>query len=596
MSQFTSREEISTDYKWDLESIFDSDECWEEELNALQDEIGKLGQYEGQLTETPESLLGALELRNELFRRADKLFAYARMRSDEDTRVQKYQAMHSQAKSTYAKARSAASYIEPEIQKLGEGELERLISEEEGLREYRHYFDDIMRLKPHTRSPEVEGLLADFSEVFSAPGEIYNYLTNADLDFPALTDGEGNEVRITLSNFVKLLKREDRDFRKQVYNEFYDVFGGLSNTLAVTYGNSLKGDTKMAKAKNYETTLEGSLDQNNIPVEVYDNLISQVNDNLDLLHRHVELKKDSLGVDELNMWDLYVPTVESEGPEVDYDQAKEYVLGAVSPLGEDYRDRVNDGLNSRWVDVYESPGKRAGAYSWGTYDTQPFIMLNYQADISSLYTLAHEMGHSMHSELTKENQPYHYSEYSIFIAEIASTCHEALLTEYLLENVEDDTFRRHVLDNFLEGFRATFFRQTLFSEFEHEAHGLVESGEGITAGRLNEVYGSLKDKYYEPAEVDELIHREWMRIPHFYRPYYVYQYSTGITVALALAKRIIEGGSEAVDSYKEVLKGGSSDYPMDLLREGGVDMTKPEPIREALSLYDQYLDEMSELI
>ncbi|MBS3812280.1 oligoendopeptidase F [Candidatus Bipolaricaulota bacterium] len=596
MSQFTSREKISTEYKWDLERMFAGDGEWEEELEEVGGKMGRLEKYEGRLAESPETLLAALNLRSELFRRTDKLFAYARMRSDEDTRVQEHQAMTSQARGVHSKARSAASFIEPELQSLTREELEEMAGLEEELAEYRHYFDDIMRLKPHTRSAEVEGLLADLSEVLSAPGEIFNYLTNADLDFPSVTDRDGEEVKITLSNFVKLLKRDDRDFRERVYSEFYDVFGGLSNTFAVTYSNSLKGDTKLAHAKNYESTLESSLDKDNIPIEVYENLIGEVNNGLGLLHRHVELKKESLGIDELNMWDLYVPSAESNGPEISYEEAKEYVLQAISPLGEEYRARVEDGFSSRWVDVYENPGKRAGAYSWGTYDTQPYVLLNFQNDISSLYTLAHELGHSMHSVLTKDNQPYHYSDYSIFIAEVASTCHEALLTEYLLDNVQDRSFRRHVLDNFLEGFRATFFRQALFSEFEHEAHGVVESGEGVTAQRLNELFGSLKEKYYEPAEIDERIRREWMRIPHFYRPYYVYQYSTGITVALAMAKRIIEGGKEAAEQYKTVLNGGSSDYPMNLLRDGGVDLTKPKPIREALSLYGQYLDEMSELI
>lgn len=596
MNELKAREEIESEHKWDLESIYLEDEEWEEEFGEVRESLGELKKYEGKLTESPDTLLSALELRNDLFRKTDKLFAYARMRSDQDTREQEYQAMSSRAKGLHSKARSVGSFIEPELQEMDEEELEALVKGNDDLEEFEHYFDDIMRLKPHTRSAEIEELLANFNEVFSAPGEIYNYLTNADLDFPTVEDPEGNEINLTLSNFVKLLKRKDRGFREKVYKEFFDVFGRLNNTFAVTYSNSLKGDTKYARAKRYESTLESSLNQHNIPITVYENLIKGVNDNLDLLHKHVEIKQRSLDVDQIKMWDLYVPSVESEGPEISYDQAKDYVLEAIKPLGEDYRTRVEEGLDSRWVDVYETAGKRAGAYSGGTYDTQPFILMNFHNDISSLYTLVHELGHSMHSELTKENQPYQYSDYSIFIAEIASTCHEALLTDYLLKNVEDEDFRRHVLDNFLEGFRATFFRQTLFSEFEHQAHNLVENGEGVTSGRLNELFGSLKEKYYKPAEIDERIKREWMRIPHFYRPYYVYQYSTGISVALAIAKRILEGGGEVTERYKEMLRSGSSDYPVALLEDTGVDVTEPRPIKEALSTYEKYLNEMEDLV
>ncbi len=596
MGIVTPREEIDKKYKWKLSSIYSEEEGCEIDFQDVVDRLDELRKYQGETTKDSDTLFSVLQLREEIFRQTDKLFAYARMRSDEDTREQKYQAMTSRAQGIYSKARSIASFIEPEIQSLERDELSELIKGNGKLGEYRHYFDDIMRLKPHTRSAEVESLIADFSEVLSAPGDIYNYLTNADLEFPAVVDEDGAEIEITLSNFVNLLKRQDRDLRKDVYCNFFDTFNNLSNTISVAYNNSLKTDVKLSNARRYDSSREHSLDQNNIPVKVYDTLLEEINDNLNLLHRHLELKRKSLSLSKLKMWDVYVPMVNTDGPEIEYKKAVDYVLEAIAPLGEDYQSRVKKGLDSRWVDVYESPGKRTGAYSWGAYDTQPFVLLNYKNDISSLYTLAHELGHSMHSQLTSNNQPYHYSEYSIFVAEVASTLHEALLTEHLLQEVEDKNFRKHVLDNFLETFRSTFFRQAMFAEFELKAHHLVEEGEGVTAQRLNKVFGELKERYYEPAEVDERIRWEWMRIPHFYRSYYVYQYSTGISVSLALAKKILEQGESMRNRYLELLKSGASKYPLQLFKEAGIDMTTREPIENTLSLYDKYLGEMERLL
>ncbi|MBS3736679.1 MAG: oligoendopeptidase F [Candidatus Bipolaricaulota bacterium] len=596
MAETYKRDELEDKFKWNLESIYESDDKWEEEFEDVKKLLAEFDQYQGKVVESEEVLLEVLELREKAFRRVDKLFAYARMRSDEDTRNQTYQAMNSRARGLHSSAESAASFIEPEIQSAKEEEVEELIDGNPELETYRHYLADVLRLKPHTRSAEVEGLVADLEEVLAAPGEIYNYLTNADLEFPEVDDPDGGKVKITLSNFVNLLKRDEREFRQEVYEEFFDRFEELSNAVSISYENSVKTDNKLARIRDYDSAREKSMDQNNIPVEVYDNLVEVVEDNLDLLHKHLQLKKEALGNEELRMWDVYTSMAEPEIPDIPFGEAKDYVLKAVGVLGDDYRDRIEQGFKSRWIDVYETPAKRAGAYSGGAYDTQPFILMNYEGDISSLYTLAHELGHSMHSKLASEHQPYVYGDYSIFVAEVASTLNEALLTEHLLDEVDDSDFQLHVLDHFLEAFRTTLFRQTLFAHFEHKVHEIVSAGEGLTFDRLNELFGTLKDEYYEPAVVDDRIECEWMRIPHFYRAYYVYQYSTGISASLALSQKVMEEGESAVDRYLNLLKTGSSKYPLEALRDAGVDMSEPGPVKQALSTYGKYLDRMEELI
>ncbi|UTF54193.1 oligoendopeptidase F [Natronosalvus rutilus] len=596
MSSVPTRSEIEEEYTWDLESIYATDDDWEDAYEAATDQVEDLAAYEGQTVDDATTLLEVLELRDRLMREISMIAAYARMRSDEDTTNQEYQALSARAQSLAAGAQSAASFIEPELQELSREDFEAMVEDEPDLENYAHYVDDVLRMKPHTRSAEVEALLADLSEVTGAPGEVYSMLSNADMGFPTVEDSDGEPVEITQSNFVNLLKRPDRDFRQRVYEAYFDEWESVRNTVAASYKNSVKADVKLARARNYETAREAALDGPNVPVEVYDTLVDSVHDNLEHLHRHAELKREALGVDELRMWDVYMPLTGEEGPDVEYDDAAQYVVDAVAPLGEEYQSRVAEGLESRWVDVYENEGKRTGAYSGGTYDTQPFILMNYQNDVASMYTLAHELGHSMHSELTKEEQPYIYSGYEIFTAEVASTVNEALLTHHLLETVEDPEFRKAILNEFLERVRSTLYRQTLFAEFEHEAHRLEEAGEPLTADRLDELYGDLKAQYYEPAEMDDRIPREWMRIPHFYRAFYVYQYSTGISAALAIADDIVENGADAAEDYLAFLRRGSREYPLELLEIAGVDMRSSEPIDRALSTYGDRLEELDDLL
>ena len=596
MSSVPERSEIDEEYKWELESVYADEGEWEAAFERAGELIEELEAYEGRATEDGETLLAVLETYERVRRQVEQVMTYARMRRDEDTRDQEAQARVSRARSLGTDASSAGSFVDPEIQSLDREQLDELIAEETGLERYEHYFDDVLRMKAHTRSAEVENLLAELSEVTGAPRDIYEMLSNADIDFPTVEDPDGEPVEITNANFTTLQKRTDREFRQEVYERYYDTWEDVRNTVASSYENSVTADVKLAQARDYETALEAALKRPNIPEEVYHTLLDSVRSNLDVLHRHTELKREALDVDEFRMWDLYMPLAEGEGPTVEYEEARDHVVEAVGALGEDYQSRVAEGLDSRWVDVYENEGKRSGAYSSGTYDTQPFILMNYQDDVTSMYTLAHELGHSLHSQLTSEHQPYVYSGYEIFVAEVASTVNESLLTHHLLETVEDPALRRHVLNEYLERFRGTLFRQTMFADFELQAHEVVEEGGALTADRLDEIYGDLKAEFYEPAVVDDHIAREWMRIPHFYRAYYVYQYSTGISAAIALARDVLEQGEPAAERYLEFLQMGSSEYPLELLSTAGVDLRSPDPIEAAIEEYDELLDEVEALL
>ncbi len=596
MAAVRPRDEVPEEYTWDLESIYASDEEWETGFEEAEATIAELTAYEGQTTTNASTLLAVLETYEDLMRQVSTVHAYARMRRDENTAADRYQGYTTRAEGLFSQAQSAASFIDPEIQATSWGAIEELLAEDEDLAIYEHYLEDIHRLKDHTRSAEIESILADLGEVLSTGQDVYTMLTNADMTFPTVEDPDGEPVEITLANFVELQKERDRGFRQHVYESFYDQWGEVRNAVGTAYRNSVKADVKLARIRGYDTAREAALDGPNIPTEVYDTLVETVWDNLELVHRHADLKRRALGVDELAMWDLYMPITRSESPTVSYETATDHVVAAVAPLGEEYQSQVADGIESRWIDVYETPNKRSGAYSGGTYDTQPFILMNYQETVSSMYTLAHELGHSLHSELTSEAQPYVYSHYEIFVAEVASMVNESLLTAHLLDTVEDERFQRHVLNEYLERFRSTLYRQAMFADFEHRAHRRVEEGKAITANALDELYHELKADLYEPAAVDDRISREWMRIPHFYRAFYVYQYCTGLAASVALASDILEEGEPAVDRYRTFLRSGSRQYPLELLEDAGVDMRSPAPIESALEVYDEYLDRMESLL
>ncbi len=596
MSSVPERSEIDESYKWDLESIFEDDEAWEAAYETVADRLDELRAYEGRVTEGPETLLELLELREAVFRQLARVTTYPRLRSAEDTRDQEYQAMAARASSLRSEASSATSYFEPELQSLTEAEVQAFIEAEPDLATYEHYFDDVLRMKPHTRSTEVEEVLAELSEVTDAPSEIYSMLTNADMTYGVVDDPDGEPVEITQANFTKLQTNPNREFRRRVHERFYDEWADVRNTVGTSLEKAVREHVTSAEIRGYDSAREAALDGTNVPVEVYDTLVDTVDDNLDVLHRHAELKRRALDVDTLESHDLYMSLTGDQGPDVEYDQAVEWIIEAVAPLGEAYQNRMAEGLDSRWVDVYENRGKRSGAFSSGTYDTQPFIMMNYQDDIASMYTLAHELGHSMHSELAGDAQPWHDASYEIFVAEIASTVNETLLTHYLLENVDDETLRTHVLDEYLERFRSTLFRQTMFAAFEQQIHERVERGEALTPDVFDELYADLKGSYYEPAELTGGIEREWQRIPHFYYDFYVYQYATGISAAAAIVERVLEEGDPAAADYREMLKAGGSDYPLGVVERAGIDMSSPDPIESAVGIYDEYLDEVAALL
>lgn len=589
--EVAEREEIEEEYRWSVDDAYGDGE-WEREYDRVKQELEELRAFEGRATESGETLLELLELYSDIMRRLEKLSRYASMKSDEDTRKEEYQALSSKAQSLGAEASSASSFLEPEIQQLERERLEQMVGEAAELEDYRHYIDDILRMKPHTRSQEVENVLAELSDVLDASSDAYRMLANADMEFPSV-DRDGEEVRITQANFTKLLRDKDRGFRREVYEKFYDRFLEFDNTIGSTFSKNIRKNVKSARIRNYSSAREAALYPSNVPLEVYDSLVSTIEDNLDVLHSHVELKREALGVDELGMHDVYMPMAGTESPEVSYDEAREHILEALKPLGDEYVSIVEKAFEERWIDVYENKGKRSGAYSGGAYDTKPFILMNYQNDISSMFTLAHELGHSIHSYMTKQNQPYIYSHYRIFVAEVASTVNEALLTEHLLHTVEDDEFRLHVLSHALEKYRGTLYRQTMFADFEQRVHEKVEAGEPLTSENVSGLYKSIKSEFYEPAVVDDRIAAEWMRIPHFYYNFYVFQYATGISAANALTEKILEDGPE---DYLGFLRSGSSKYPIELLKDAGVDMTRPEPVEAAVKLYRDRLDSIRELV
>ncbi|GAA0455095.1 oligoendopeptidase F [Alkalibacillus silvisoli] len=591
-----TREEVPTELTWDLEAIFSTDEEWEQAYKELKEEFPKISEYKGSIAESANNLLAVLQLEDELRIRLQKVVVYSHMRSDQDTANSKYQDQDARANSLIAQMMSAFSFVTPEILAMEDEKIKQFISENEELKHYEKTLRDIMKSRVHVLSEKEEALLAEVSEVTSTPGNAFSMLNNADIEFPMIKDEDGNDVQLSHGRYRDFLDSKDRSVRKQAFEKMYETFGQYKNTFAATISGQVKKANFFAKARHYSSAREAALDQNNIPEQVYDHLVEAVNDRLSSLHRYMELKKKVLNVDELHMYDIYTPLVD-EKIKVTIDEAKDYVLKGLKPLGEEYSSIVEKGYKERWIDWLETKGKRSGAYSSGGYLTNPYILMNWQDNVDNLFTLAHELGHSLHSYYTRQHQKPRYGDYSIFVAEVASTANEALLNDYLLKTLDEKEKRLYLLNNFLEGFRGTVFRQTMFAEFEHEIHQREQNGEALTAEKLTEIYYNLNKKYFgENVHVDEAIGLEWARIPHFYMGYYVYQYSTGYSAATALAAKILEEGEPAVERYKEFLKAGNSEDPIDVLKKAGVDMTTKDPILEALDVFEEKLDEFEALL
>lgn len=597
VAELPLRADISDEYKWRLEDMYDSQGAWDADVARAAQLSQDLLNYKGKLGESAEVLLQALQIDDQLGEILSRLYAFARMHRDEDNTNTTYQALTDRATSILVQAESAKAFMVPEILTISEQRLREFTAANEGLRLYQFVLDELLRQQQHILSEREEQLLAEVGEVTNAPGQIFTMFNNADMRFPSIQDEHGNEVEVTHGRYIQFLESRNRGVRKAAFDAVYSAYGKHRNTLASIYSANVKKDVFYAKARGYASAREMALDGDNVPLSVYDNLIDAVHEAIPALNKYMELRKRVLGLDELHMYDLYTPIVPEMDVKVPYQEAVAKVREAVGPLGSDYQRIATDGLTAGWVDVYENKGKTSGAYSWGAYGVHPYILLNYQNTLDNMFTLAHELGHAMHTYFSHEAQPYVYSSYTIFVAEVASTCNEALLTDYLLKHTEDKAMKAFLLNHHLETLRGTLFRQTMFAEFEKLTHKHVEEGGALTPEWLAQTYYGLNQDYYGGVcTVDEDIALEWSRIPHFYNSFYVYKYATGISAATALSQKILHEGDEAVRHYLDFLKSGGSDYPINLLRKAGVDMESPEPVRATLMRFSEMVDELSALL
>lgn len=596
--QILTREEVPEQLTWDLTSIFESDEAWEAELKEVEQLSKQASDYKGKVAESAESLYNTLQFSDALYERLYKLYVYSHLKHDQDTTNSKYQDLDGRVRSVLTNVGAAWSFITPEILALDEATLNSYVENYEPLSLYEQSLKELNLGRPHILSAEKEELMAHFSEVTSTAGKTFSALNNADLEFPKIKGEDGEEVQITHGNYITMLESDNREVREAAFKAVYKTYGQYKNTFATTLAGNVKAHNANAKVRNYQSARHAALSNNFIPEKVYDQLISTIHDYLPALHRYVELRKKVLGVDELHMYDLFTPLVKEVKMDVKYDEAKKTMVESFAPLGKEYQEIVQKGLDSRWVDVLENKGKRSGAYSSGTFGTNPYVLMNWQNNVNNLYTLAHEFGHSMHSYYSRANQPYQYADYSIFVAEVASTCNEELLFDHLMKTLDDEKQKIYLLNQWLDGFRGTVFRQTMFAEFEHMIHELDAKGESITSEKLTSIYYDLNKQYFGDAmTVDEEIGLEWARIPHFYYNYYVYQYATGQSAATALSKQILEEGEPAVERYiNNFLKAGCSDFPIEVLKAAGVDMESPEPIALACKVFEEKLEELEKLL
>jgi len=594
--EIRKRNELSPEVCWNTADLYPSDEAWEAEFAACQSLPEELASYQGRLGDSADILLEFLEKTERENQRLEKLYVYAMLRSDEDTANAHYQGLKGRCFSFLVQVESAGAFEGPELVALSDETLEHFYAEQPKLEKYRRYLDKARLLKAHILSPAEENLLAAAGEMGGAPGKIFNTFHDADMKFPCALDAAGKEHAVTNGTYISLMEGADRTLRENAFRAYYGVFGANRNALAAMLDGQVRRDIFYARARKYQDALESALKPVEISTDVYHNLVKAVRGNLDKMYRYMALRKKVMGLDELHMYDIYAAMLPEAEQVITFDQAREDVLAATEVMGEDYHSVLKRSFEERWMDIYENEGKRSGAYSCGS-PVHPFVLLNHKDNLNSVFTLAHEMGHAMHSYLSNLHQPPVYADYVLFVAEVASTCNEALLMQYLLKKTTDKKQRAVLINYFLEQFRTTLYRQTMFAEFELKIHQLVEAGETLTAERLCRIYYDLNKDYYGPDMViDKEIEMEWSRIPHFYRHFYVYQYATGFSAAMALSKRILEGGEDAVKDYLSFLSGGCSTDPVSLLKMAGVDMSTPQPVNEALELFGQLIEELEELL
>lgn len=596
-NKLPKRHEVPEELTWDLTVIFNSDAEFEKAYQDVEGSLAKINGFKGKLQEGATTFQQAVETLLDVSNKLETVYVYAHLKNDQDTANSTYQGMYDSASLLAAKSGEAMAWFEPEVLEIPENQLNSYFEENEKLAVYRHFIDQMTDNRNHILSANEEALLAGASEIFGASSKTFSVLNNADIQFPTIKDENGEDVQLSHGVFGELLESTNRSVREQAFKKLYSVYQGLKNTFASTLGSNVKYHNYNAKVHHYGSAREAALANNHIPESVHDNLIEVVAEHLPLLHRYVALRKELLGVDELHMYDMYTPITGEAGIKYTYEEAKEETMKALQPLGKEYEAVLKEAFENRWIDVVENTGKRSGAYSSGAYATNPYILLNWHDSLNNLYTLVHELGHSAHSYFTRKNQPYVYGDYSIFLAEIASTTNENILTEYLLQTVTDPKVRVYILNHYLDGFKGTIFRQTQFAEFEHTIHEEARKGTPLTAEFLTNYYGELNARYYGPAvEKDPEIAYEWSRIPHFYYNYYVYQYSTGFSAATALADKIMSGEEGALDKYLTYLKSGNSDFPIEVMKKAGVDMTEKDYIEKAMAVFERRLNELEELI
>ena len=591
------RKDIDVKDTWNLESIYANNELWEEDYAALEKDAAEFAKLKGAIEADVSKIPAVLDAYYGLHRRLSKLSVYARMRFDQDTTDSTYQTMSAKIGSLGVKIGAASAFVEPEILSYSKEQLEAAEKENERTAYYGRKIEEMLRGQEHTLDAEKEELLAAAGDMAEAPDDIFSVLMNADMKYPDIVLEDGTHLPLTNSTYISYMESPDRAVREGAFKTLYGQIASLKNTFAAIYRSNLKQAKFYAQSRKYSSARAMYLADSNVPESVYDNLLSAVHEALPMMYRYVAVRKKVLGVDKLHMYDVYTPIVAAQNQTYEFEQAKQMVLEALKPMGEDYLSHAREGIENRWIDIYPNKGKKGGAYSWGCYDSQPFILLNYTKNLDSVFTLIHEMGHSIHSYYSRTAQDYAYSDYKIFVAEVASTCNECLLMHDLLEKTTDKEQRKYLLNHYLDSFKGTLFRQTMFAEFEKNAHEYCAQGKPLTAEALSQMYLELNQKYFGPdMEKDEEIAYEWMRIPHFYTPFYVYQYATGYSAAVALSAKILKEGKPAVDAYMSFLKGGESKDPIDLLKMAGVDMTTEKPVADALALFGELVTELETLV